>query len=191
MGVGALLLVSAIDKLGKGWMTNPEPMTQSIQQNLPKAEAFYKPFLEGTVLPNAMLFSQLITLGELGAGLSLLLGLLTRAGAITCMWLMLNYMLMKGTLFGQYLTGMTWSDRLYFLAGLAFTLTAAGLMWGLDGALGSVISRIPVVRWLAGYRAEPTTVHVDRPVPTSLDERRRTRKRGDTEPTVSDRLRAA
>src|SRR5688572_5616868 len=99
MGVGALLLVSAIDKIGKGWMTNPEPMTQTIQQNVPKAEAVYKPFLEGTVLPNAMLFSQLVTLGELGAGLSLLLGLLTRAGAITCMWLMLNYMLMKGTLF--------------------------------------------------------------------------------------------
>src|SRR5688572_5234789 len=109
--LGVLLLVSAIGKIGSGWMANGEAMSQSVQQNIPKAEAFYRPFLEGTVLPNATTFSQLVTVGEIVAGLSLLLGLFTRVGALVCMWLMLQYMLMKGTLFGQYMSGMTYSDR--------------------------------------------------------------------------------
>src|SRR5918994_2069142 len=89
IALGALLLVSAADKLGKGWMTNGQAMTETVQQNLPKSEAFYRPFLEGTVLPNATLFSQLVTLGEFASGVSLLLGLLTRVGGVVCMWLML------------------------------------------------------------------------------------------------------
>ena len=168
MVLGVLLLVSAVDKLGKGWMANGEAMTQSIQQNLPKAEGFYRPFLEGTVLPNAALFSQLVTLGELAAGISLLLGLLTRVGAVVCMWLMLNYMLMKGTLFGQYMNGMTYGDRVYFLAGLACFLAAAGLSWGLDRVLGRWLADTPVVGWLLGYpmrTSRPQAVAVTEPTP--------------------------
>src|SRR5687768_16765047 len=159
--LGVLLLVSAVNKLGTGWMANGEAMTQSVQQNLPKSEAFYRPFLEGTVLPNATLFSQLVTLGEVAAGVSLLLGLLTRVGAVVCMWLMLNYMLMKGTLLGQYMNGMTYSDRVYFLAGLACFLAAAGLSWGLDRVLGRWLADVPVVGWLLGYpmrTSRPDTV---------------------------------
>src|SRR5687767_6565366 len=163
--LGVLLLVSAVDKLGKGWMTSGEAMTQSVQQNLPKSEAFYRPFLEGTVLPNAALFSQLVTLGEVAAGVSLLLGLLTRVGAVVCMWLMLNYMLMKGTLFGQYMNGMTYSDRVYFLAGLACFLAAAGLSWGLDRVLGRWLADVPVVGWMLGY-----PIRTSRPQPMAVTE---------------------
>ena len=126
-------------------------MTQTIQQNLPKTEGFYKPFLEGTVLPHATTFSQLIAVGELVSGVSLLLGLLTRVGAIVTMWLMLNYMAMKGTMFHQYLNGQTYSDRIYFVVGLACALAGAGLALGLDRAMGPWIARVPVLNWLAGY----------------------------------------
>ena len=177
IALGALLLVSAADKLGKGWMTNGQAMTETVQQNLPKSEAFYRPFLEGTVLPNATLFSQLVTLGEIVAGTSLLLGLLTRVGAVVCMWLMLNYMLMKGTLFGQYLNGMTYSDRVYFLGGLACFLAAAGLSWGLDRFLGRWLADVPVVGWLLGYpiRASrvPAPAAVSRPTPLRRREAQR------------------
>ena len=43
-----------------------------------------------------MVFSQLVLLGEWVAALSLTLGLLTRLGALTSMWLVLNFMLAKG-----------------------------------------------------------------------------------------------
>ncbi|HET6318658.1 MAG TPA: DoxX family protein [Chloroflexota bacterium] len=151
MGLGVLLLISAMDKLGKGWLRNGDAMTQTIQQTLPKTEAFYKPFLEGTVLPNATMYSQLVAIGELVSGVSLVLGLFTRLGAIVCMWLMLNYMAMKGTMFHQYLVGPTYSDRIYFVVGLACALAGAGLALGLDRALGPWIARVPVLNWLAGY----------------------------------------
>lgn len=186
MVLGVLLLVSGIGKIGSGWMTSGEAMTQTVQQNVPKAEAFYRPFLEGTVLPNATLFSQLVTLGELAAGASLLLGLFTRIGAVVTMWLMLQYMLMKGTLFGQYLNGMTYSDRVYFLAGLACFLAAAGLSWGLDRVLGRWLADVPVVGWLLGYpvrtsRPLPVTVseHMDEPVAEPTPLRRRVTAEGD------------
>ena len=171
--LGVLLLVSAVDKIGKGWMTNGQAMSQTIQQNLPKAEAFYRPFLEGTVLPNASLFSQLVTVGEVVAGVSLLLGLLTRVGAVVCMWLMANYMLMKGTLFGQYMNGMTYSDRVYFIAGLACFLGAAGLSWGLDRFLGRWLADVPVVGWLLGYpmRASRVPAPITTVEPTPLRRR--------------------
>ena len=165
MVLGVLLLVSGIGKIGSGWMTSGEAMSQTVQQNLPKAEAFYRPFLEGTVLPNATLFSQLVTLGELAAGASLARGFFTRIGAVVCMWLMLQYMLMKGTLFGQYLNGMTYSDRVYFLAGLACFLAAAGLSWGLDRVLGRWLADVPVVGWLLGY---PTRTSRPLPVGTAV-----------------------
>lgn len=149
--LGVLLLVSAVDKVSKGWLRSGDAMSQTIQQNLPKSEAFYRPFLEGIVLPNAAMFSQLVTFGEIVAGTSLLLGLLTRVGTVVCMWLMLNYMLMKGTLLGQYMNGMTYSDRVYFLGGLACFLAAAGLSWGLDRFLGRWLAEVPVIGWLLGY----------------------------------------
>jgi hypothetical protein len=66
------------------------------------------------------------------------------------MWLLLNYMLMKGTLLHGYENGQTYSDRLYFVASLTFMLVGAGRAWGLDGALRPTLARIPVIRWLAG-----------------------------------------
>jgi uncharacterized membrane protein YphA (DoxX/SURF4 family) len=172
---GTLLLVSAADKLGKGWMTTGQPMTQTIQQNLEKSETFYRPILEGTVLPQAGLFAQLVTIGEFVAGTSLLLGLFTRIGAAVCMWLMLQYMMMKGTLLHGYMSGQTYSERIYFVAGLAFFLAAAGLALGLDGALGRWLSRIPVLAWFAGYRAiperEPVAPHLVPMEPTPIRRR--------------------
>jgi hypothetical protein len=109
----------------------------------------------------------------------LLLGLLTRVGAFTSMWLLLNYMLMKGTLLHGYENGQTYSDRLYFVASIAFLLVGAGRAWGLDGTLRPYLERIPVVRWLAGIdhprAAEPVPAErpaYERPRPVPLPGRR-------------------
>jgi uncharacterized membrane protein YphA (DoxX/SURF4 family) len=82
--VGAYFLSNGVDKLTKNWLTDPGPKSQFVGGAVQRgqAEVFYRPFLEGVVLPNAPLFSQLVTLGELAVGISLLLGLFTRVGAL-------------------------------------------------------------------------------------------------------------
>jgi uncharacterized membrane protein YphA (DoxX/SURF4 family) len=150
MVVGLGFLVSGGGKIAAGWLASGEPLVRSLGPNMERAEPFYRSFLQGTVVPNAGTFAQLTAVGEVVAGSSLLLGLLTRLGALTGMWLLLNFMAMKGTLIQGWGTGMTYSDRLYFAGALASLLAAAGLVWGLDGALRPWLARIPVVRWLAG-----------------------------------------
>jgi uncharacterized membrane protein YphA (DoxX/SURF4 family) len=156
MSLGALFMVSAVDKTSKQWLAgNPKPVTDFVQQNASKAESIYRPFLEGTVVPHAPLIAQLVTLGEWVAGVSLLFGLLTRLGALMSMWLLVNYMLAKGTLVHGLENSLTYSDRVYFMAALAALLGAAGLAWGLDGALRGTLARLPGVRWLAGLEERP------------------------------------
>jgi thiosulfate dehydrogenase [quinone] large subunit len=131
MGFGLYFLASAWEKTtNRDWLSSGEPLRQSVQRQLPDAEGFYRPFLEDTVLPNADTFAELVVLGEWFVGVSLLLGLFTRIGALTGMWLMLNYMLMKGL---PNIAGSI--DRLFFLTCAVFVVCSAGLVWGLDGLL--------------------------------------------------------
>jgi thiosulfate dehydrogenase (quinone) large subunit len=147
VGFGLYFLSQALDKTINGWFSSGEPLARILQPALPRAEVVYRPFLEGTVLPNVGLFAQLVTFGEWVVGLSLVLGLLTRGGALLGMWLNANYMLMKGLM-----NNAGSSDRLFFLTELMFLLAAAGLVWGLDGSLRDALQGVPVVRWLAGIR---------------------------------------
>ena len=142
---GLYMIMSALSKTMQGWLTNGGPLSQMLQQTLPRADPFYRAFLEGTVLPNVNLFAQLVTVGEWVVGLSLLFGLLTRVGSLVGMWLMLNFMLMKGL---ANAAGST--DRLYFVLCLACFLGAAGLTWGLDGLLQRRLAGTAAARWLMG-----------------------------------------
>ena len=131
MGFGLYFLAFAWDKTTNGnWLESGESLQQFVQRSLAGSQSFYRPFLEDVVLPNADLFAVLVTLGEWVAGISLLLGLLTRIGALTGMWLTANYMLLRGM---ESLSGSV--DRLFFLACLVFLLASAGLVWGVDGYL--------------------------------------------------------
>src|SRR5207248_7006896 len=132
IGFGLYFLANAIDKLSKGWLADPGAISQFISGPLQRGqtEAFYRPFLESVVLPDALLFSRLVALGELLVGISLILGLFTVLGSLGSAFLVLNYMLMKGLL-----NNAGSIDRLFFLAAVVFLVTAAGLVWGLDGQL--------------------------------------------------------
>jgi thiosulfate dehydrogenase [quinone] large subunit len=142
---GLYFLVDALKKTTGGWFTDGDGVTQFLGRNMENAGATYGAFLAEVVMPNASTFSQLVVLGEWVAGLSLLFGLLTRLGSIVGMWLVLNFMLAKGLLDGEGS-----NDRLFFVACFAFAAAAAGLTWGLDGALRPILASNPVTRWLAG-----------------------------------------
>jgi uncharacterized membrane protein YphA (DoxX/SURF4 family) len=101
---------------------------------------WYHDFATTLVLPHATLFAQLTALGEVAAGLGLMLGLLTPAAAAGALLLVLNYGL--ATLgAGSCQPGF----HLMLATGLLAVLGArAGRTWGLDG-------------WLAGRRERRLT----------------------------------
>src|SRR3954452_1989739 len=162
IGFGLYFVSYALDKTMGGWLTSAGPITGFLLGNpnetpptrgaVAGATLLYADFLTNVVQPNPMPFGQLVVLGEWVAGILLLLGLLTRFGAIAGLLLNLNYMLMKG------LPSNGGSiDRLFGFAEIIFLLAAAGLVWGLDGVLRRQLAGNPVTRWLAGLNGAPPT----------------------------------
>jgi thiosulfate dehydrogenase [quinone] large subunit len=83
------------------------------------------------VLPNAQLFATLVTWGELLAGVSLILGLMTRLSATVALLLTLNYMLAKGA----WPWTSSSNDAAFAAISLALLIGAAGRTFGLDSIL--------------------------------------------------------
>ena len=98
---------------------------------LPNAYPWYKPFIQGVVLPHLSLFATLIIAGELVAGITLLLGIATRAGAIVAIVLNCNYLMAKGL--------PPWApssnDAADIILAVTVLLCAAGQYYGLDAIL--------------------------------------------------------
>jgi thiosulfate dehydrogenase (quinone) large subunit len=167
---GLYFVVSAFRKTTTGWVDGGQGVADFLGRNLENAEPMYAGFLNAVVIPNAPLFGQLVLLGEWVAGISLLLGLFTRLGGLVGAWLVLNYMLAKGLL-----NDAGSNDRLFFVACLALGFAAAGLVWGVDGALRPTLEANPISRWLAGIpsrRIGAVDLGRDR-VERPSDERRR------------------
>ena len=142
---GLYFLSQVYGKIEQHWFTSADAMTKFIQGNLPQSAHIYKNFLSGTVIPHAGVFSQLVFIGELVAGISLVLGLFTRVGAVVGIILNLNYMLCKGLTQGGGSV-----DRLFLVGEVVFFAAAAGLVWGLDGVLRDAAGRVPALNWLTG-----------------------------------------
>jgi uncharacterized membrane protein YphA (DoxX/SURF4 family) len=161
MAFGLYFVSYALDKTMNGWLTSAGPMTMFLFGNpnatpptrgaVANSTPFYADFLTNVVQPNVSLFSTLVVVGEWVAGILLLLGLLTRFGSIVGLILNVNYIFLKG------LPSNGGSiDRLFVVAEVVFLLAAAGLIWGLDGALRQQLAGNPLTRWLAGLNRPST-----------------------------------
>ena len=170
MAFGLYFVSYALDKTMNGWLTSAGPITNFLFGNpnatpptrgtVVNSTPFYADFLTNVVQPNVGLFSTLVVVGEWVAGILLLLGLLTRFGSIVGIILNLNYVFMKG------LPSNGGSiDRLFLAGEIVFLLAAAGLIWGLDGALRQQLAGNPVTRWLAGLGGPPPAEEVPTQVP--------------------------
>src|SRR3954471_10351331 len=107
--------------------------------------AFYKQFLEGTVLTHSSTFAQLTAWGETVAGIGLTLGLLTGVASLVGLILVINYGLAT-----QWMSpGQQGFHLVLFFLMFAFFFARAGRTWGLDG-------------WLA--RRRPTSLLTRRPL---------------------------
>jgi uncharacterized membrane protein YphA (DoxX/SURF4 family) len=93
--------------------------------------AWYKAFVEGTVLPNAATFAHLTAWGETLAGVGLVLGLLNGVSATVALLLTVNYGLATWHM-SPASQGFHWTLAAVMLGLL---LGRAGRTWGLDGRL--------------------------------------------------------
>ena len=137
--LGVILLITDAGKMLRGNAPFSVAMLSFLQgYAMRSASVPYQHFLQQLVIPHATLFSYLVMVGELAAGLCLLLGLGTRVGAAIAMLLFLNYMLAKGRLF--------WSpdseDAAVFFSALVCLLGAAGRVLGIDAYLAGRWPRV-------------------------------------------------
>ena len=136
--LGVILLITVAGKVFRSEPFSVEMLTYLQKYSMRVASGPYKQFLQSIVIPHVVLFSHLIVIAEIVAGVSLLLGLATRLGATIAMFLFLNYMFSKGRLF--------WSpdseDAAVFFSALVCLLGAAGRVWGVDAYLARKWPRV-------------------------------------------------
>ncbi len=97
-------------------------------------------FLTQTVLPHTSLFTYLVVFGEVGVGLLLTLGLLSRAAALLALVMNANYLLATWALGPAY---QGYNEALLAME-LAFLVVGAGRAYGLDARLARKRPRCPL-----------------------------------------------
>jgi thiosulfate dehydrogenase (quinone) large subunit len=98
------------------------------------APAAYHAFLANIVLPNIGIFAELVRLGELMVGVSLVLGVLTRLGGLGGMLLTLNYMA-AGHGFTSFAAWSSEDAQMLMLSAVNLVLPT-GRVWGIDMFFG-------------------------------------------------------
>lgn len=138
--VGGVLPLPAVSER---WLTvMPKIVSKQASEN---PIAFYKNFLEGTVLTHSSTFAQLTAWGETVVGIGLTLGLLTGLASLVGLFLVANYGLAT-----QWMSpGQQGFHLVLVFLMLAFFFARAGRTGGLDGWLArrkprSLLARRPL-----------------------------------------------
>jgi thiosulfate dehydrogenase (quinone) large subunit len=142
---GAIWLIHAVPKFLNGAMFLPPNgfFTSYVQNGIAKTSGPYHDFLAGVVMPNAALFAELVRVGELLVGISLLLGLFTRVGGFFGIVLPLDYMAARGAL--GTVSGWGTTDACLALLSAISLVLPAGRVAGFDGLRASRARRTPTV----------------------------------------------
>ena len=123
--------VIPVPMVSERWLgTMPKIVAKQASEN---PIAFYKHFLDATVLTHSDLFAHLTAWGETVAGLGLTLGLLNGLAATVGLILVINYGLAT-----QWMSpGQQGFHLVLFFLILSFFFARAGRTWGLDGWIAS------------------------------------------------------
>jgi uncharacterized membrane protein YphA (DoxX/SURF4 family) len=135
--LGVIFLLAAWPKL-RGDFT-PRLIEFLEKVALERGHPFYQEFVQRFVLPNASLVAALVTWGELLAGLTLVLGLMTRLSATVALILAVNYMFAKGAWFWHSSS----NDGAFAAIAVALLIGAAGRTFGIDALLAKRWPRSP------------------------------------------------
>ena len=114
-----------------------------VQQGVARTTGPYHDFLINVVQPNIGVFAELVRLGEVCVGISLVLGLITRLGGLVGIVLTLNYMAARGGLD----TFNAWSsiDACMMLLSAVHLVLPTGRFLGIDGFFARRPARRAVV----------------------------------------------
>lgn len=132
---GVFWLVHGIPKFlnSAAYMPPSGFMQQIVQKAIDSQTGFYHDFLINAVSPNINLFADLVRLGEVLVGCSLLLGLFTRFGGLVGCFLALNYMAINGE-FSSWMT-IGSLDAAAFMLSFLMLVVPAGRVVGVDAML--------------------------------------------------------
>src|SRR5215468_12538129 len=93
---GGIMLRSGLEKLRSGWIANMG-LSRFIAES-DRAFGFFRGFLTHTVANHIKLFSYLVVAGELGVGVCLILGFLTRWASFVGLLMMFFFAMSEGVL---------------------------------------------------------------------------------------------
>lgn len=114
-------------------------MGQIVARDVQTSTGFYHDFLVNVVTPNVGLFAELVRLGEVLTGISLLFGLLTPLGGLVGCFLALNYMLAAGEFRSVMVVGSL--DAAAFVLSFFAIVLPLGRRGGLDALIFGSKSR--------------------------------------------------
>jgi uncharacterized membrane protein YphA (DoxX/SURF4 family) len=109
-------------------------MPQAVQKSIVSQTGFYHDFLVNVVTPNITLFAELVRLGEVLVGCSLVLGIFTRFGGLVGCFLALNYMGINNEFTSWTTIGSL--DAVAFVLSFLMLAVPAGRVAGVDAMLG-------------------------------------------------------
>jgi len=138
---GAFWLMHGVPKFlnGAAFMPPNGFMPMMIARSVDSGNGFYHDFLLHVVVPNMQIFAELVRLGEVLTGCSLLLGLFTPFGGIVGSFLALNYMAAQGEFSSLHTIGSL--DAVAFVMSFLMIVVPAGRICGIDGLMGK--RRVP------------------------------------------------
>lgn len=132
---GAFWLTHGIPKFlnSAAYMPPSGYMPQIVQKAVVSQTGFYHDFLLNVVTPNIGLFADLVRLGEVLVGCSLLLGVVTRFGGLVGCFLALNYMAVNNEFTSWTTIGSL--DAVAFAISFLMLVVPAGRVAGVDALL--------------------------------------------------------
>jgi thiosulfate dehydrogenase [quinone] large subunit len=131
--VGALWLAYGSSKFEPNWAAPDGEFYQATKFGSDSIHGPMHDFIMNVVLPHQQIFGLLIAYGETLVGISLILGLLTRAGAIGGMFLTANYFFAQGKY--QVYLGVESLEALLFVCCALLVALRAGAYASLDALL--------------------------------------------------------
>lgn len=142
IGLAALRIYAGLFWIEKGirqkmldphWVGPKGDCAFVVNDMLTKAPVVYQNFLHAIVLPNITAFSVMVEWGETLVGVSLLLGLASRIGAIGGLFLVFNYFMGNGA--GSLRDGWFGFDTATFMMTALHVILPTGLLFGLDAVI--------------------------------------------------------
>lgn len=115
------------------WVGPAGDCSYVVHEMLKTAPGWYAAFLQSAVIPNMTSSSVMVEWGEFLVGISLLIGLFGRFGALGGLFLVTNYFLGNGA--GALHDGWFGIDTATFAMTAVHAILPTGLVFGVDGAL--------------------------------------------------------